>query len=138
MSTADAALSFLHPAWLPRCRPYLLPPPTIMREKDSSPRKMLVAQSGHSSPKQAAVYPLSVSNLFPYHGGSWVAINLMCAINLFFKFSFLSFNSHHFTTVLWSFWAVPIFIRRSHNGLKALHFANDNLCNDRKKHDCKI
>ncbi|XP_065172317.1 transcription factor hamlet-like isoform X2 [Atheta coriaria] len=31
-----------------------------MREKDSSPRKMLVATSGHSSPKQAAVYPLSV------------------------------------------------------------------------------
>ncbi|CAG9767268.1 unnamed protein product [Ceutorhynchus assimilis] len=60
MSTADAALSLLHPAWLPRCRPYLLPPPVIMREKDSSPRKMLVAQSGHSSPKQAAVYPLSV------------------------------------------------------------------------------
>lgn len=31
-----------------------------MREKDSSPRKMLVPSSGHSSPKQAAVYPLSV------------------------------------------------------------------------------
>ncbi|XP_066996975.2 transcription factor hamlet-like [Anabrus simplex] len=31
-----------------------------MREKDSSPRKMLLSSSGHSSPKQAAVYPLSV------------------------------------------------------------------------------
>jgi len=31
-----------------------------MREKDSSPRKMLVPNSGHSSPKQAAVYPLTV------------------------------------------------------------------------------
>lgn len=31
-----------------------------MREKDSSPRKMLVPSSGHSSPKQAAVYPLSI------------------------------------------------------------------------------
>ncbi|XP_046988451.1 histone-lysine N-methyltransferase PRDM16-like [Schistocerca americana] len=31
-----------------------------MREKDSSPRKMLLASGGHSSPKQAAVYPLSV------------------------------------------------------------------------------
>ena len=31
-----------------------------MREKDSSPRKMLLSSSGHSSPKQAAVYPLSI------------------------------------------------------------------------------
>jgi len=30
-----------------------------MREKDSSPRKMVLTPSGHSSPKQAAVYPLS-------------------------------------------------------------------------------
>ncbi|XP_076271390.1 uncharacterized protein LOC143203131 [Rhynchophorus ferrugineus] len=61
MSTADAAFSPLPPAWLPRCRSFpLSSPPNIMREKDSSPRKMLVAQSGHSSPKQAAVYPLSV------------------------------------------------------------------------------
>lgn len=36
-----------------------LPQPT-MREKDSSPRKMVLPASGHSSPKQAAVYPLSV------------------------------------------------------------------------------
>lgn len=36
-----------------------LPQPT-MREKDSSPRKMVLPTSGHSSPKQAAVYPLSV------------------------------------------------------------------------------
>lgn len=34
--------------------------PVVMREKDSSPRKMLLASGGHSSPKQAAVYPLSV------------------------------------------------------------------------------
>lgn len=31
-----------------------------MREKDSSPRKMILPASGHSSPKQAAVYPLSI------------------------------------------------------------------------------
>lgn len=31
-----------------------------MREKDSSPRKMVLPTSGHSSPKQAAVYPLTV------------------------------------------------------------------------------
>ncbi|XP_046672907.1 histone-lysine N-methyltransferase PRDM16-like [Homalodisca vitripennis] len=36
-----------------------LPQPT-MREKDSSPRKMVLPTSGHSSPKQAAVYPLSI------------------------------------------------------------------------------
>nr|CAD7397835.1 unnamed protein product [Timema poppensis] len=35
--------------------------PPDMREKDSSPRKMLFPPtSGHSSPKQAAVYPLSI------------------------------------------------------------------------------
>ncbi|XP_060522703.1 transcription factor hamlet-like [Cylas formicarius] len=60
MSTADAACSSPHLFWLPRCRPYQIPPAVIMREKDASPRKMLVAQGGHSSPKQAAVYPLSV------------------------------------------------------------------------------
>ncbi|KAJ9599957.1 hypothetical protein L9F63_009785, partial [Diploptera punctata] len=37
-----------------------LPHVTKMREKDSSPRKMLLSSSGHSSPKQAAVYPLSI------------------------------------------------------------------------------
>ena len=31
-----------------------------MREKDSSPRKMVLPSSGQSSPKQAAVYPLSL------------------------------------------------------------------------------
>ncbi|XP_063229095.1 MDS1 and EVI1 complex locus protein EVI1-A-like [Bacillus rossius redtenbacheri] len=32
-----------------------------MREKDSSPRKMLLSSGGHSSPKQAAMCPLSLS-----------------------------------------------------------------------------
>ncbi|CAG9860590.1 unnamed protein product [Phyllotreta striolata] len=38
--------------------PSVLPPK--MREKDSFPRKMLIASGGHSSPKQAATYPLSI------------------------------------------------------------------------------
>lgn len=46
--------------WLRYLPPLPLTDPLTMREKDSSPRKMLVATSGHSSPKQAAVYPLSV------------------------------------------------------------------------------
>lgn len=46
--------------WLRYLPPLPLTAPLTMREKDSSPRKMLVATSGHSSPKQAAVYPLSV------------------------------------------------------------------------------
>lgn len=56
MSAVEAAL-----AWY--CReplPLPLRSSCTMREKDSSPRKMLVPTSGHSSPKQAAVYPLSV------------------------------------------------------------------------------
>lgn len=56
MSAVDAAL-----AWY--CReplPLPLRSSCTMREKDSSPRKMLVPSSGHCSPKQAAVYPLSV------------------------------------------------------------------------------
>ncbi|XP_018332806.1 MDS1 and EVI1 complex locus protein-like [Agrilus planipennis] len=51
MSVVDSALPWLR---------YFPAPPCTMREKDSSPRKMLVATSGHSSPKQAAVYPLSI------------------------------------------------------------------------------
>ncbi|CAG9826436.1 unnamed protein product [Diabrotica balteata] len=41
-----------------RCSPSLIA--STMREKDSFPRKMLVATGGHSSPKQAAIYPLSI------------------------------------------------------------------------------
>lgn len=43
--------------------PHYLPAAVTMREKDSSPRKMMVSatgNTGHTSPKQAAVYPLSV------------------------------------------------------------------------------
>ncbi|PNF31597.1 hypothetical protein B7P43_G18234 [Cryptotermes secundus] len=40
--------------------PHVRTIPSKMREKDSSPRKMLLSSSGHSSPKQAAVYPLSI------------------------------------------------------------------------------
>lgn len=46
--------------WLRYLPPLPLTAPLTMREKDSSPRKMLVATSGHSSPKQASVYPLTV------------------------------------------------------------------------------
>lgn len=53
MSVVDSGLS-----WLRYLPPLTLP--LTMREKDSSPRKMLVATGGHSSPKQASVYPLSV------------------------------------------------------------------------------
>lgn len=55
MSVVDTGLPWLrYVPSLPRSHPL------TMREKDSSPRKMLVASGGHSSPKQAAVYPLSV------------------------------------------------------------------------------
>lgn len=61
MSVVDTSLAWFR--YLPHApvarHPILAPQPT-MREKDSSPRKMLVASGGHSSPKQAAVYPLSV------------------------------------------------------------------------------
>ncbi|XP_044759443.1 histone-lysine N-methyltransferase PRDM16-like isoform X1 [Coccinella septempunctata] len=46
--------------WLRYLPPLPITLPLTMREKDSSPRKMLVASGGHSSPKQAATYPLSV------------------------------------------------------------------------------
>ncbi|XP_017770864.1 PREDICTED: transcription factor hamlet-like [Nicrophorus vespilloides] len=52
MSVVDPGLP-----WLRYLPPLSLP--LTMREKDSSPRKMLVATTGHSSPKQAAVYPVS-------------------------------------------------------------------------------
>lgn len=55
MSVVDTGLP-----WLRYLPPLPLSSPLTMREKDSSPRKMLVAAGGHSSPKQAAVYPLSV------------------------------------------------------------------------------
>nr|CAH7729892.1 unnamed protein product [Callosobruchus chinensis] len=55
MSVVDTGI-----AWLRYLPPLSLTLPLTMREKDSSPRKMLVATGGHSSPKQAAVYPLSV------------------------------------------------------------------------------
>ncbi|KAF2882335.1 hypothetical protein ILUMI_23842 [Ignelater luminosus] len=55
MSVVDTGLP-----WLRYLPPLPLSRPLTMREKDSSPRKMLVAAGGHSSPKQAAVYPLSV------------------------------------------------------------------------------
>lgn len=55
MSAVDAALAWYCVAPLPHVRS-----PYTMREKDSSPRKMLVPSSGHSSPKQAAVYPLTI------------------------------------------------------------------------------
>ncbi|KAJ3647244.1 hypothetical protein Zmor_024773 [Zophobas morio] len=55
MSVVDTGLP-----WLRYLPPLPLSLPLTMREKDSSPRKMLVASGGHSSPKQAAVYPLSV------------------------------------------------------------------------------
>ncbi|CAH0564477.1 unnamed protein product [Brassicogethes aeneus] len=55
MSVVESGLS-----WLRHLPPLPLSLPLTMREKDSSPRKMLVASGGHSSPKQAAVYPLSV------------------------------------------------------------------------------
>ncbi|XP_056636932.1 MDS1 and EVI1 complex locus protein EVI1-A-like [Diorhabda sublineata] len=43
-----------------RCSPSPILFASTMREKDSFPRKMLVAAGGHSSPKQAAIYPLSI------------------------------------------------------------------------------
>lgn len=46
--------------WLRYLPPLPLSLPLTMREKDSSPRKMMVSSGGHSSPKQAAVYPLSI------------------------------------------------------------------------------
>lgn len=46
--------------WLKYLPPLPITSPLTMREKDSSPRKMLVATAGHSSPKQGSVYPLSV------------------------------------------------------------------------------
>ncbi|XP_054268607.1 histone-lysine N-methyltransferase PRDM16-like [Macrosteles quadrilineatus] len=52
MSVVDTATAWY--SYYPR-----LSQPT-MREKDSSPRKMVLPTSGHSSPKQAAVYPLSI------------------------------------------------------------------------------
>jgi uncharacterized C2H2 Zn-finger protein len=55
MSVVDTGLP-----WLRYLPPLPLSLPLTMREKDSSPRKMLVASGGHSSPKQAAVYPLSI------------------------------------------------------------------------------
>ncbi|EFA08744.2 histone-lysine N-methyltransferase PRDM16 [Tribolium castaneum] len=55
MSVVDSGLP-----WLRYLPPLPLTLPLTMREKDSSPRKMLVASGGHSSPKQAAVYPLSI------------------------------------------------------------------------------
>ncbi|KAK6628039.1 hypothetical protein RUM44_010521 [Polyplax serrata] len=55
MSAVDAALAWYCVTPLPHIRS-----PYTMREKDSSPRKMLVPSSGHSSPKQAAVYPLTI------------------------------------------------------------------------------
>lgn len=51
MSVVDTSLAWFR---------YLPHAPLTMREKDSSPRKMLVASGGHASPKQAAVYPLTV------------------------------------------------------------------------------
>ncbi|KAF5296607.1 hypothetical protein FQA39_LY12435 [Lamprigera yunnana] len=55
MSVVDTGLP-----WLRYLPPLPLNRPLTMREKDSSPRKMLVAAGGYSSPKQAAVYPLSI------------------------------------------------------------------------------
>ncbi|KAK4873682.1 hypothetical protein RN001_013042 [Aquatica leii] len=55
MSVVDTGLP-----WLRYLPPLPLSRPLTMREKDSSPRKMLVAAGGYSSPKQAAVYPLSI------------------------------------------------------------------------------
>lgn len=56
MSVVDTGLP-----WLRYFAPLPLSLPlTTMREKDSSPRKMLVAAGGHSSPKQASVYPVAV------------------------------------------------------------------------------
>ncbi|CAH1116358.1 unnamed protein product [Phaedon cochleariae] len=55
MSVVDTGLP-----WLRFLPPLQLTSSITMREKDSFPRKMLVASGGHSSPKQAAVYPLSV------------------------------------------------------------------------------
>ncbi|GJQ85839.1 hypothetical protein Trydic_g13563 [Trypoxylus dichotomus] len=55
MSVVDSGLP-----WLRYLPPLPLPHPLTMREKDSSPRKMLIMTGGHSSPKQAAIYPLSV------------------------------------------------------------------------------
>ncbi|GLV45070.1 uncharacterized protein CBL_14357 [Carabus blaptoides fortunei] len=62
MSVVDTSLAwFRYLPHAPLARPQTaLTAPLTMREKDSSPRKMLVASGGHSSPKQAAVYPLSV------------------------------------------------------------------------------
>lgn len=57
MSVVDTGLPWLR--YIPPL-PVPLHLSVTMREKDSSPRKMLVASGGHSSPKQAAVYPLSV------------------------------------------------------------------------------
>ncbi|XP_039285748.1 MDS1 and EVI1 complex locus protein EVI1-A-like [Nilaparvata lugens] len=66
MSVVDSALAWY--CYYPRLPHAHHPYPTHpshaseMREKDSSPRKMVVqsASDGHSSPKQAAVYPLTV------------------------------------------------------------------------------
>ncbi|XP_069705743.1 transcription factor hamlet-like [Periplaneta americana] len=59
-SVVDSSLAWY--CYYPRIAslPHVRTTPTKMREKDSSPRKMLLSSSGHSSPKQAAVYPLSI------------------------------------------------------------------------------
>lgn len=58
MSVVDSALAWY--CYYPRVAS--LPHASIdtMREKDSSPRKMVLTTSGHCSPKQAAVCPLSI------------------------------------------------------------------------------
>ncbi|KAI5748543.1 hypothetical protein M8J76_000013 [Diaphorina citri] len=56
MSVVDSSLAWY--CYYPRVSP--LPLINNMREKDSSPRKMVMPNTGHSSPKQASVYPLSI------------------------------------------------------------------------------
>ncbi|XP_075210810.1 uncharacterized protein LOC142318149 [Lycorma delicatula] len=60
MSVVDSALAWY--CYYPRVAslPLSNASSDTMREKDSSPRKMILPTSGHSSPKQAAVYPLSI------------------------------------------------------------------------------
>ncbi|KAL1465328.1 hypothetical protein WDU94_004910 [Cyamophila willieti] len=56
MSAVDSSLAWY--CYYPRVSP--LPLLNNMREKDSSPRKMVMPNTGHSSPKQASVYPVSI------------------------------------------------------------------------------
>ncbi|KAK7571978.1 hypothetical protein V9T40_014450 [Parthenolecanium corni] len=74
MSAVDSSPAWYSSSYYPRVGslPFLPNVNTVpsvstnMREKDSSPRKMVLS-SGHNSPKQAAVYPVPTDQTSPTH-----------------------------------------------------------------------